>query len=156
MSYLRNIRAKVGTQRIFNPGVRAVILNDRDEVLLQRRTDMECWGLPAGGVELGETALEALKREVFEETALEVLNAEPMALYSGRKQQFSYPNGDQIQCFAVAFIVREWRGVPQADGEEGSEVRFWPLDELPEQIMGIHIQVLNDFRAYEGKFMLDD
>ena len=154
MSYISKIRAKVGKERIFNPGVRAIILNEKGEVLLQHRMDTGHWDLPAGGVELGETALEALRREVFEETGLTISRAEPMALYSGIEQQFEYPNGDQIQAFAVAFIVRQWSGVPRADGKEGSEVRFWPLDNLPENLVERHLETLRDFQRYNGKFIL--
>ena len=152
--YLESIRSRLGHQCILLPGVRAIILNDRGDVLLQRRTDMACWGLPSGSVELGETALQALKREVREETALEVRQAEPMALYSGPSQRFRYPNGDEIQGFAVAFIVRDWAGDPKADGVEGSEVRFWATDELPEDLVNIHRQTLADYRAYHGHFFL--
>jgi len=152
--YVESLRARVGSQRILVPGVRAVILNEREEVLLQRRTDVACWGLPAGSVELDETALEALKREVFEETGLEVRQAAPMALYSGPSQRFEYPNGDEIQGFAVAFIVREWAGEPRADGVEGSEVRFWPVDALPEDLVSIHARTLDDYTRHQGSFML--
>lgn len=152
--YLEGIRSRVGSQCILLPGVRAIIPNDRGEVLLQRRTDMKCWDLPSGSVELDETALEALKREVREETSLEVHYAEPMALYSGRSQRFKYPNGDEIQCFSVAFIVRDWAGVPKADGVEGSEVRFWPMDGLPEDLVDIHRRTLVDYRGYDGQFFL--
>ena len=150
--YLQSLRSRIGSQRILLPGVRAIILNQREEVLLQRRTDVECWGLPAGSVELDETALEALRREVLEETGLEVRRAEPMALHSGPDQRFQYPNGDQIQCFSVSFIVREWAGEPRADGEEGSEVRFWSLDHLPENLVEIHARTLEDFKRHDGCF----
>jgi ADP-ribose pyrophosphatase YjhB (NUDIX family) len=95
-----------------------------------------------------------LKREVLEETGLEVHHAEPMALYSGPSQRFKYPNGDEIQCFSVAFIVRDWAGTPKADGVEGSEVRFWPMDELPEGLVEIHRETLADYRDYDGRFIL--
>ncbi|MBN1866790.1 NUDIX domain-containing protein [Candidatus Sumerlaeota bacterium] len=153
-SYLESIRSRVGRQCIILPGVRAVVLNDRGEVLLQRRTDMDCWGLPAGSVELHETALEALRREVMEETRLEVRHAEPMALYSGPSQRFRYPNGDEVQGFAIAFIVRQWTGEPQADGVEGSEVRFWPIDTLPRDMVAIHARTLADFKQYKGHFTM--
>ena len=155
-SYLQDIRSRLGQQCILLPGVRAIILNDREEVLLQRRTDMECWGLPAGSVELDETALEAVKREVSEETDIEVHHAEPMALYSGPSQRFMYPNGDEVQCFSVAFVVRKWAGTPKADGVEGSEVRFWALDNLPEDLVEIHARTLDDFKQYQGGFLLLD
>lgn len=152
--YLKNIRKLVGSGCIYLPGVRAIILNEAGEVLLQRRTDMPLWGLPAGAVELGETALEALRREVWEETHLDVLQAESMALYSGPSQRFKYPNGDEIQCFSVAFIVRDWSGTPRADGVEGSEVRFWSLNDLPQELVTIHARTLTDFKQYQGKFLL--
>jgi len=138
------------------PGVRAIILNQYGEVLLQRRSDNDFWGLPGGGVELHETALEALHREVHEETRIVVCSAEPMALYSGPGQRFCYPNGDEVQPFAIAFIVREWAGKPEADGIEGLELRFWSLDALPCDIVPIHARTLEDFRAYNGRFIVAD
>ncbi len=152
--YLQSIRSRVGSQCLLLPGVRAIIVNDQGEVLLQKRTDLDCWGLPSGCVELEETALEALRREVHQETGLEVRQAEPMALYSGPGQRFKYPNGDEIQCFSVAFVVRDWAGMPKADGVEGSEVRFWPLDALPGDLVAIHARTLADFKQYRGGFFL--
>ena len=154
--YLETLRSRLGSQPILLPGICAIILNELEEVLLQRRTDMALWGLPSGSSELDETALDTLRREVREETGLEVCQAEPMALYSGPSQRFTYPNGDEIQNFAVAFIIRNWAGEPKADGVEGSEVRFWPLGALPEDLVSIHARTLEDFREYHGDFMITD
>ncbi len=63
-------------------------------------------------------------------------------------------NYDEIQCFSVAFVVRDWAGAPKADGVEGSEVRFWPMDALPENLVAIHARTIVDFRQYHGGFML--
>jgi len=111
------------------------------------------WGLPGGSVEPDETAFEALKREVAEETALTVIDAEPMALYCGPDQKFTYPNGDKVQVFAVAFIVKKWAGKPCADGTEGSKVCFFALTKLPENLVSIHIQTIEDYTGYDGKFI---
>ena len=156
VSYVAGLRSRVGAECIFVPGVRAIILDKNGNVLLQRRSDNDFWGLPGGGVELHETAFEALCREVREETRIIVLRAEPMALYSGPDQRFSYPNGDEVQPFAIAFIIRKWKGEPQADGKEGLELRFWPMDALPCGIVPIHARTLEDFRAYNGRFIVAD
>jgi 8-oxo-dGTP pyrophosphatase MutT (NUDIX family) len=125
----------VGSCRIFIPGVRAVIVNNVGEILLQQRTDTALWGLPGGSVEPDKTVFEALKREVAEETALDVIDADPMALYCGPDQKFAYPTGEKVQCFAVAFIIQKWEGQPHADGIEGSMVRFFAISKLPEKLI---------------------
>lgn len=153
MSYLEEIRKRVGTCRIFVPGIRAVIVNHGGEILLQQRTDTAMWGLPGGAVEPDETVFEALKREVAEETTLAVIDAEPMALYCGPDQKFAYPNGDKVQIFAVAFIVQEWEGQPCADGIEGSKVRFFALPNLPDNLVPIHRQTIKDYAGYDGTFI---
>ncbi len=155
-SYIDSIRSHIGSQCVHLPGVRAIILNGRGEVLLQRRTDMDCWSLPSGAVELNETATDALKREVREETDIDVQQAEPMALYSGPQERFTYPNGDKVQCFSVAFIVRDWMGSPKADGVEGSEVKFWPLEDLPCNLVEFHARTLRDFSRYGGEFFVSE
>jgi ADP-ribose pyrophosphatase YjhB (NUDIX family) len=154
MTYLKEIRKLTGSCRLFVPGVRAIILNNAGDILLQKRTDSGLWGLPGGSVELDETVLEALKREVVEETSLNVIDAEPMGLYCGPNQKFTYPNGDKVQCFAIAFIVKKWEGRPRADQVEGSEMRFFPMSHLPENLVPIHRQTVEDYVRYTGRFFL--
>ncbi|MGC9455067.1 MAG: NUDIX hydrolase [Phycisphaerae bacterium] len=152
--YLQMMRELVGKQCILMPGVRALVLDDDGKVLLQKRTDVARWGLPGGSVELDETASQAMCREVFEETNLTVDSYEPMGLYSGPDQRLEYPNGDRIQCFSVAFIVRMWKGTPQADGVEGSELRFFDPAAPPDELVEMHRQTLEDFRRYNGEFFV--
>jgi len=152
--YVETMRSLIGHRPMLLPGVRALIFNPQGEILLQRRTDMPRWCLPSGGVELNETALDALKREVTEETSLVVLEAEAMGVYSGPSQKFVYPNGDEIQCFAIAFVVRRWQGEPCADGIEGSDLRFFALSQLPDELVPIHKPTIEDYRSYQGKFLL--
>jgi ADP-ribose pyrophosphatase YjhB (NUDIX family) len=154
MNYFETIQKGMDSSRIFRPGVRAVIVNKEKELLLQHRKDNLLWGLPGGAVELDETAYEALLREVKEETSLEIIQAEPMALYSGPTQRFAYPDGERVQCFALAFIVNKWKGQPQADGVEGTEVCFFPFTQLPDDIVPIHKATIKDYLLYDGKFIL--
>lgn len=93
---------------------------------------------------------------MLEETGIAVIDAEPMALYSGPGQRFQYPNGDEVQPFAIAFIVRKWSGNPHADGIEGLDLRFWSMDDLPCAMVAIHALTLEDFRAYRGRFIVAD
>ena len=53
-------------------GCAAGIFNEQGQVLLVKRSDDGLWGLPAGFCEVNQTPQENLKREVREETGLEV------------------------------------------------------------------------------------
>jgi len=58
-------------------GVRAVVLDGDNRVFLVRHSYVSGWYLPGGGVEVGETFLESLRRELMEEGRIE-LTGEPV------------------------------------------------------------------------------
>ncbi len=71
--------------RIFRIVVAAVIVKDGSVLLLQRREDEEnfpgIWELPSGKRDFGETSIEALLREVKEETGLVVEVERPLSVF---------------------------------------------------------------------------
>lgn len=152
--YVKELREKIGTQKLIHSGVRAVIVNENEEILLQFRDDFRVWGLPAGGVELEESALDALKREVKEETGLEVLDAVPIGLYSHPKYSVTYPDGNEIQPFTLMFVVSSFRGELYIDGEETLDLGYFPLAELPDNILPKYREAIEDYKAYDGRFIL--
>ncbi|MBI5156271.1 NUDIX domain-containing protein [Candidatus Peregrinibacteria bacterium] len=53
-------------------GVDIIVQNTKGKILLTKRADDGSWSLPGGWVEATETADEAVKRELYEETGLSV------------------------------------------------------------------------------------
>ncbi|MCK4452291.1 MAG: NUDIX domain-containing protein, partial [Anaerolineae bacterium] len=76
--YLARLRECVGHDLLLVPAAAGCIRDEEGRILLLRRSDGDnLWGLPGGGIELGERAADAAVREVREEIGLEV---EPVAL----------------------------------------------------------------------------
>ena len=150
MGYVEELRLLVGHRKLIMAGVRAVIRDDQGQVLLQMRGDFKIWGFPAGSVELEESSLDALRREVHEETGLTVLQARPFAVYSNPKYSTTYPNGDQIQPYSIGFLVEEWTGTITPDGDESLDLRFFPLDQMPppEQLVRAHRMMADHVRQF--------
>ena len=148
--YIRELRARIGHMRIVIPGVRGILVDDQRRILLQRRSDSGLWGLPAGVVDVGDSVLDALSREVQEETGLTVERAELFGLYTDPRFTVTYPNGDEVQTFTVAFLVRQWSGRLSSDSDEVLDVRFFPLDALPEDLYPIHRETIDDYLRFDG------
>ena len=85
------IEPDVSKAQQIRPSVLAVILNERRELLLQRRSDNGQWGLPGGSVEIGESVTEAIQREVEEETGLRVEVVRLVGTPMGRLSTSSTP-----------------------------------------------------------------
>lgn len=56
----------------FRKSARAVLLNDKGEVSIQHVSKYDYYKLPGGGVEIGETMEETLKREIIEEVGCDL------------------------------------------------------------------------------------
>jgi len=106
-------------------GVRAVVLDRRNRVFLIRHSYADGWHLPGGGVETGETFLQALKRELMEEGNIE-LTAPP--LLHGVFFHPIYSRRDHV----TLYVVRDFHQAeaPQPN-REIAEHGFFPVDALP-------------------------
>lgn len=107
-------------------GVRAIALDGEGRIFLVRHTYMAGWHLPGGGVEWGQSLLDALAMELREEGNL-VAESPPelVGLYWNRHVS----RRDHVAVYAIRKVQQTG---PRLPDREIAEARFFPLDSLPE------------------------
>jgi len=107
-------------------GVRGLVVDADNRVLLVRHTYISGFYLPGGGVEPGETLEQALGRELSEEGNIELeAPAELRGIYLNRR----ISKRDHV----ALFVARAFRqSAPRAPDREIAEAGFFPIDALPE------------------------
>ncbi len=128
MGNILELRRRVGADPIIMVGVSVIVLNERNEILLQKRSDTHDWGVIGGALELGESLEEAAARELFEEAGLRTDDFKFIAVLSGSDMYYKYPHGDEIYNVAVVYETRKYTGEPCIHDDEGLELKFFPLD----------------------------
>jgi 8-oxo-dGTP pyrophosphatase MutT (NUDIX family) len=129
--YFQFIRRYVGQDRFIYPAAAALIVNENRHVLLQRRGDDGQWGLPGGGMELGERIDQTVVQEILEETGLVIEPVRVVGVYSDDRFNVTYPNGDQMKYVSTLFLCRVVGGTLCADGVESLELCYFAPDALP-------------------------
>lgn len=144
MDYIKHLRSMVGNEKVIMVVAGALVFNPKGLLLLQLRSDNQKWGLPGGFMELNESVQDTAKREVFEETGLNLGEMSLFGIYSGPNKEKTFPNGDQVALVEVYFKCNDYTGVLVEKNEESLQNRFFSLEELPSNIFLEHIGVIND------------
>ncbi|MGM0878789.1 MAG: NUDIX domain-containing protein [Bacillota bacterium] len=118
------------------PAVSAVIFYEENKILLQERVDNEKWSLPGGQIEPGETVEDAIKREVREETGVDVRVNKIVGVYSNPNHVIAYEDGEVRQQFSICFLC-EIQGGSLTTSNESKRVEFVSLSMLDS--IDIHI-----------------
>ncbi len=118
-----------------------VVVVDEDKVLLTKRDDFYIWCLPSGGVEDGETVVEAALRGTKEETGLDVEITRMVGIYS---RPANIPSGH-----AVVFSAIPTGGEVRTQPGETIEVRYFEFNDLPVALSFGHKRRIQD--AFSGE-----
>jgi ADP-ribose pyrophosphatase YjhB (NUDIX family) len=109
-------------------GVRAVVLDQGDRVFLVRHGYTPGWHFPGGGVDTGESCLEAMARELEEEGHIRVTG--PARLHG-----FFFNREASRRDHVAVYVVRDFEcGPPRPPDWEIQESGFFDLNTLPEGV----------------------
>jgi len=111
----------------------AVVLDSQGRVLMQRRADSGNWALPGGAMELDESLVASVVREVKEESGYEIEVTGLVGTYTDPLHIIAYSDGEVRRQFNVCYTARVTGG-KLAISDESIEIRFVDqaeLDRLP-------------------------
>ncbi|OQX58582.1 hypothetical protein B5M50_04155 [candidate division KSB1 bacterium 4484_219] len=110
------------------PAVGVILMRNNEILLVQRKYEPRAgdWSLPAGFIEYDEEVEQAAVRELKEETNLDIRLTGLFEVYSGK---------DDPRSHVVLILYRgEIIGGELRAGDDAIAARFFPLDQLPENI----------------------
>ncbi len=114
-------------RRSMTLGVRAIACDEAGRVLLVRHSYSSGWHFPGGGVEAGESALEAAVRELAEEGGAQAEGAPALVgLYSN--------HANFAKDHVALYRVERWTPCLPAPGGEIAARGFFARDALPEGV----------------------
>ena len=124
-------------------------------VLIDRREDDGSLAFTGGTIEDGESVSEALTRELYEETGLEVGALTPLGVFSDLSRIVAYSDGSVYRVLSLAFVVTPRSGAPPRASEESLELRIVARDELRDlPLWPAHRPIRDAYLDFDGTVVL--
>ena len=127
------------------PTVDAIIHTAEGIVLVERKNPPHGWALPGGFVDYGESLEQSIRREVKEETNLEVVETTQFRTYSD-------PNRDPRWHTISTVFLAKTKGVLKA-GDDAKKAIVFSVHHLPEPIAFDHHTVITDYLRSTGNLV---
>ena len=158
--YLKEIREKVGHRPLVIPHAVVMVLSPNREILFEERADDGYYDFPGGGIDPKETAKEAAKRELYEETGLIADSLRLLNIYSGEVTYYKYANGDEIYGVDVVYVCDKYHGELKPQLEEVKDLRFFHANSLPQKLSKRNQAIIKDWcmelKEVVKKFTVDN
>lgn len=149
--YIKNLRQRVGHEPLILNFAGGILINEKNEILLQKRSDFNSWGLPGGAMEFGESAEEACVREFLEETGLKVKVKSLLGVSTNFIQH--YPNGDVAQAVVIEFIVELVEKTDEQGSSETLDLGYFSKDNLPSIFNKQHLNFIRQYYNRDYPFV---
>lgn len=124
-----------------------VLIVHKDRLLLEKRRDSDTWGMIGGGVKKTENAIDAIVREVWEETGLKISaeKFQKLGIYDEPKRVAAYHDGSIWKMVVVAYVLNLEDEPNITVSSESKELRFFTREELKEiDIVVTHSDIVEE------------
>lgn len=128
-----------------------VVINENDEVLMVNNI-RRGWEFPGGQVEAGENLINAVRREIFEETGIEIEVGEVFCISSNTGKYPGYNGVKEIPTKIILDFICRMKGGAPRKSDENSETVFVPKDRVLDLIRTpAYIERYKAFLEYTGR-----
>ncbi len=140
MPYLMRRQIVRSSQTAFTVSAAVIIINDERQVLLLDHVLRigESWGMPGGFIKRGEQLEEGLRREIREETGLELENVNILRTRTADRH-------------VEALFSATTTGEAQVKSREIKEVKWFTIDSIPENMSCAHKSIIRKILSLPDK-----
>lgn len=130
-------------------GCDVFVLNNKNELLLIKRSDNGFWALPGGCHDLGESPRECAIRECLEESGLKVEIQELLGVFSSSKYEYVHYPWKDLEFCHILFRAKLIGG-QESTSEETLEVKWFKRDSLPPLSDGHRERIAYAFKKFDN------
>lgn len=149
-NYIKKLRDLAPEEYLILNATAVIIANEKNEILLQKRTDNGLWGLPGGLFELEDSIADCAIREVKEETNLDVSLKKFIGVFVNPFMRWK--EADKAKVYSFAFTANIIGGNLKINDHESSELKYFSYEELPTIHSIDNIEIIDAY--YNKKFGL--
>ena len=128
-----------------------IVINEQDEILMIKNL-RRGWEFPGGQVEAGENVIDAVRREIMEETGVEVEVGEVFCISSNTCKYPGYNGVKEIPTKIILDFICHAKGGTPETSDENSETAFIPKSRVLDLIRTpAYIERFKAFLEYTGR-----
>jgi 8-oxo-dGTP pyrophosphatase MutT (NUDIX family) len=146
LGYVEDLRKIIGHRCVILCGC-VVLIEDKNGLFLtQKRVYPEnTWSFPGGLMELGESAIETARREVYEETGLVIDNLQLVGVYSGSDHLCRAQNGDEWYVVTIVYTTCDFTGEVKINDDESIAFEWVRLSSIPPNMAETHKMIAREY-----------
>ena len=127
-------------------GTTAIIMNEDRKILFEKRSDSDRWALIGGGLKINETLEACCKREILEETGLNICNLQQYRIYDDPTRIVEYPDGNILRIITVVYTAIVKNDIELVISKESNELKFFSIPEISNlDVVETHRHIIDDF-----------